>query len=238
MEYKERTAATQAQEYIQDLIQFRPATKFLPSQREIAEELGVSRNAVLHALVKLKSADQVSTKERTGIVVNTKININMLGMESMTAEINDRTIQINHLTTELISVPKNLTNFFGPTVKKLIKISRVRLKNKIPLTYETTYFNAAKFTEFAEIDFTNKSLYALLKDKYGIVLAYGKENIACSLVNEKISEILKVKKDIPLYRIDSFNYLEDATPIEATTQYLIGSKFKYHFTATDIYTYL
>lgn len=33
MEYKERTAATQAQEYIQDLIQFRPATKFLPSQR-------------------------------------------------------------------------------------------------------------------------------------------------------------------------------------------------------------
>lgn len=68
---------------------------------------------MLHALVKLKSADQVSTKERTGIVVNTKININMLGMESMTAEINDRTIQINHLTTELISVPKNLTNLFG-----------------------------------------------------------------------------------------------------------------------------
>lgn len=237
MEYKERTAATQAQEYLQDLIQFKLKKQTLPSQREIAENLNVSRNAVLHALNRLKSEDQVLVKERAGVVANTKIDINMLGMESMTAELKDNSVAIKHVATQIITTPKQLQAFFGSSIKQVIKISRIRLKSAVPLTYENVYLDAGKFSDLAKIDFTNKPLYEFLEKRYNLKPAYGKENISCYLADENISKILRIEQDTPLYRVNSFNYLESDEPLETTTQYLIGSSFKYHFIAKNIYDY-
>lgn len=237
MEYKERTAATQAQEYLQDLIQFKLKKQTLPSQREIAENLNVSRNAVLHALNRLKSEDQVLVKERAGVVANTKIDINMLGMESMTAELKDNSVAIKHVATQITTTPKQLQAFFGSSIKQVIKISRIRLKSDVPLTYENVYLDAGKFSDLAKIDFTNKPLYEFLEKRYNLKPAYGKENISCYLADENISKILRIEQDTPLYRVNSFNYLESDEPLETTTQYLIGSSFKYHFIAKNIYDY-
>ncbi|QYN52388.1 GntR family transcriptional regulator [Lactobacillus panisapium] len=237
MEYKERTAATQAQEYLQDLIQFKLEKPTLPAQREIADNLNVSRNAVLHALDRLKSEDQVVVKERAGVVANAKIDINMLGMESMTAELKDQSVAIKHVATQIIATPKRLQAFFGTSVKQVIKISRIRLKSGIPLTYEIVYLAAEKFADLAKVDFTNKPLYEFLQKRYQLKPAYGRENISCFLADENISEVLKIAQDTPLYCVNSFNYLESDEPLEATTQYLIGSSFKYHFIANNIYDY-
>ncbi|RMC23647.1 MULTISPECIES: GntR family transcriptional regulator [unclassified Lactobacillus] len=237
MEYKERSAAVQAQEYLQDLISFKPDIKVLPSQREIADKLRISRNAVLHSLDKLKSEDLISSKERTGIVKNTKVDINMLGMKSMSSELNDDSVAIVHLLTTIIALPINLQNFFGLETNKLIKIERMRMRKSKPITYEIVYFDQAKFADLIKVDFTNISLYKLLQKKYGIKPTYGKENITCCLADKKISKILKIQKNMPLYKVDSFNYLDNDEPLETTTQYLIGSYFKYHFNANNIYDY-
>lgn len=237
MEYKERTAATQAQEYLQDLIQFKLKKQTLPAQREVADKLNISRNAVLHALDRLKNEDQVLVKERAGVVANAKIDINMLGMESMTAELKDESVAIKHLATQVIATPKRLQEFFGSSIKQVIKISRIRLKSDIPLTYEIVYLDAKKFADLAKVDFTNKPLYEFLQKRYQLKPAYGKENISCFLANKNISEVLKIAQDTPLYRINSFNYLENDGPLESTTQYLLGSSFKYHFVANNIYDY-
>jgi GntR family transcriptional regulator len=237
MEYKERSAAVQAQEYLQNLISFKPDIKVLPSQREIADKLRISRNAVLHSLDKLKSEDLISSKERTGIVKNTKVDINMLGMKSMSSELNDNSVAIVHLLTTIIALPINLQNFFGLETSKLIKIERMRMRKSKPLTYEIVYFDQAKFADLIQVDFTNISLYKLLQKKYGIKPTYGKENITCCLADEKIGKILKTQKNMPLYKVNSFNYLDNDEPLETTTQYLIGSYFKYHFNANNIYDY-
>jgi len=88
-----------------------------------------------------------------------------------------------------------------------------------------------------KIDFTNKSLYEVLEKEYHVKPTYGKESISCFLADKKISSLLKVKKGTPLYQVNSFNYQDDDLPIESTTQYLVGNKFKYHFNANNIYDY-
>lgn len=237
MKYKERSAATRSQEYIEYLIQSKKNNGEIPSQREIAEHLSISRNAVLHALNRLKSEDQVVVKERTGIISNTKIDINMLGMNSMTNELKDNSVKIKHLSSKVISVSPSLEVFFEKKVEKVIKVIRVRLRNDIPLTYEIAYFNQQQFVNLENVDFTNKSLYKFLKAKYRVSPFYGRETVSCQLADEKIGRILQVPELTPLYRVESFNYQEDDTPLETTEQYLIASMFKYHFSANNIYDY-
>ena len=235
MEFKERTAAVQVQEYLEFLIHFKKV-KDLPSQREISEKLQVSRNAVKHALDGLKNEGQILVKERTGIISNNKIDINMLGMESMTTEFKNKTVSIKHLATTIEIMPKRLDDFFnsnGP----VIKIERVRFVKDIALTYEITYFSQKNFSRMEKIDFTDKSLYEVLEKEYHVRPTYGKESISCFLADKKISSLLKVKKGTPLYQVNSFNYQDDDLPIESTTQYLVGNKFKYHFNANNIYDY-
>ncbi|BDR60122.1 GntR family transcriptional regulator [Lactobacillus xylocopicola] len=237
MEYKERSAAIQAQEYLEQLIKFNRKSKVLPSQREVAEQLNISRNAVMHALEWLKSEDQVAVKERTGIAANSKIDINMLGMESMTAELKTKSVTIRHLSTELISPTPGLRKFFGAEVEQLIKISRVRLTAGVPLTYEIAYFDQSRFAKLATTDFTDRPLYEFLNQQYGIKPAYGQETITCVLADQRTSEILTVQEGTPLYQVQSCNYQSDDTPLETTDQYLTGSRFKYHFKANNIYDY-
>ena len=235
MEFKERTAAVQVQEYLEFLIHFKKV-KELPSQREISEKLQVSRNAVKHALDGLKNEGQVLVKERTGIISNNKIDINMLGMESMTTEFKNKTVSIKHLATAIETMPKRLDHFFN-SKGSVIKIERVRFVKDIALTYEITYFSQKNFSKMAKIDFTNKSLYEVLENEYHVRPSYGKESISCFLADKKISSLLQVKKGTPLYQVNSFNYQDDDFPIESTTQYLLGNKFKYHFNANNIYDY-
>lgn len=236
MEFKERSAAVKAQEYLQYLIQIK-SEQAIPSQRELAEQLHISRNAVMHALERLKSEKLISVKERTGIVPNSKIDINMLNMQSMTAELKDKSIDIKHLSTEVITKPSELNDFFNSSSTRLIKIRRVRINQNIPLTYEVVYFDQNQFPQLEEIDFTNKPLYQFLEKQYKIEPTYGRESISCCLANEKQSKILKIAPNTPLYRVQSFNYYNDDIPLETTTQYLVGSQFKYHFNAKNIYDY-
>ena len=235
MEFKERTAAVQVQEYLEFLIHFKKV-KDLPSQREISEKLQVSRNAVKHALDGLKNEGQILVKERAGIISNNKIDINMLGMESMTTEFKNKTVSIKHLATTIETMPKRLDEFFNSN-EPVIKIERVRFVKDIALTYEITYFSQKNFSRMEKIDFTNKSLYEVLEKEYHVKPTYGKESISCFLADKKISSLLKVKKGTPLYQVNSFNYQDDDLPIESTTQYLVGNKFKYHFNANNIYDY-
>ena len=236
MEFKERTAAVQVQEYLEFLIHFKKVSE-LPSQREISEKLQVSRNAVKHALDRLKDEGQIQAKERTGIISNKKIDINMLGMDSMTTELKNKTVKIEHLATTIEKMPGRLKDFFNAPEGLAIKIARIRFVKDIPLTYEITYFNQTDFTRLANIDFTNKSLYEVLEKEYQIKPTYGRESICCFLADKKIGSLLQVKKGTPLYQVNSFNYQDDDFPIESTTQYLLGNKFKYHFNANNIYDY-
>lgn len=209
----------------------------LPSQREIADKLGISRSAVQHALRHLQDEGVVSVKQRSGIEVNKKIDINMLGMQSMTAELGNQNVKIKHLSTSSVQVTKQLQNFFGSKTSQLLKIERIHCNRDKPLSYEITYFNKAEFPTLEKVDFTNLSLYQILCDEYNAVPTYGKEDITCILADDRLAKALQVKDGEPLYQIESFNYQADDRPLECTRQYLIGKQFKYYFTANNIFDY-
>lgn len=63
-------------------------------------------------------------------------------------------------------------------------------------------------------DFTNQSLYQLMRDKYGIVIHHGQRLIEVQLCNEEEAKMLNVPNGFPLLVVIGTVYDEDDQPVE------------------------
>ncbi len=225
------------EEYIRLLIKNGEDGQGLPSQRDIAEKLEVSRTTVKSALLHLQNEGQITSQSRRGIQINKKKDVNLLSMSSLSDELAGENITIEHMDSRLVSVPKNLRDFFGDSLKNIAEIKRIRYRNGVPFSYEITNIDENKFSDITQVNLTNKSLYRVLKENYNTVPVYGFENISATLATDEIRMHLDVAEKTPLYIVESFNFAKSDQPVEHTVQYLSGENFKYHFMAKDILGY-
>lgn len=242
MEYKDLTPINLCKEELRLKVQNLKNSESLPSERQLVEDLGISRSTLRSALQTLRNEGVILSQERQGMHVNKKVNISMLGMNSMSNQIfstsSDRSIHINFLDSQVISASNKMINFFD--VEKntpLIKITRSRVFDNQPTTFEMAFLLKEKYEKLLTIDFTDQSLYKVLEETYHTVPAYGHEEIGYTLADESKAKILKVPIDTPLYQVSSFTYDSQDTPIEYTRQYLVSDFFKYSLYAKNVLDY-
>lgn len=112
MEYKDISSSTVTEELLREMIMELKDGDQLPSQRELAEKLQVSRNAVKYALARLQKEGDIRVKNRQGIRVNKKIDVNLLGMRPLSSELGESNEQIQQLSAKVINTPNSLESFF------------------------------------------------------------------------------------------------------------------------------
>ncbi|KRN65042.1 GntR family transcriptional regulator [Pediococcus cellicola] len=242
LEYKDLTPINLCKEELRLKVQNLKNGESLPSERQLVEELGVSRSTLRSALQTLRDEGIILSQERQGMHVNKKVNISMLGMNSMSSQIvsntSDRSTHIQFLNSQVVPASEKMTNFFH--IKKntaLIKISRSRTFEDHPATFETAFLLKEKYEKLLTIDFTDQSLYKVLDRTYHTTPAYGHEEIGYTLADKLKGEILKVPIDTPLYQVSSFTFDSQDTPIEYTKQYLVSNFFKYSLYAKNVLDY-
>lgn len=237
MKYKDIAPVSLVEEYIRLLIKKGENGQSLPSQRDIAEKLQVSRTTVKSALFHLQNEGQINSQSRRGITINKKNDVNLLSMSSLSDELVGENIVIEHINSQLVPIKSNLQDFFGSSIEQIAEITRVRYRDGIPFSYEITNIDETEFSDITQLDLTNKSLYRVLKEEYDAIPIYGFENISATLANSELKTRLAVTEETPLYAVESFNFAKSDQPIEHTIQYLSGENFKYHFMAKDILGY-
>ncbi|MCC3238352.1 GntR family transcriptional regulator, partial [Pediococcus acidilactici] len=114
-------------------------------QRELAEKLQVSRNAVKYALARLQKEGDIRVKNRQGIRVNKKIDVNLLGMRPLSSELGESNEQIQQLSAKVINTPNSLESFFESTTKRTLELKRLRLYKNQPFSFEIAYLDAQRF---------------------------------------------------------------------------------------------
>ncbi|ABJ67282.1 MULTISPECIES: GntR family transcriptional regulator [Pediococcus] len=236
MKFKELSPSTYAEEFIRSKILVEEDGTAIKSQRELSADLGVSRNAIKYALKRLQYDGDIRIKERQGIEINKKRDINLLSMEPMSKELKQAEMHIKHISSEIIKTPDSLVDFFG-NATELAEIKRIRLDDKDVVSFEISYLDNRKFEDIASVNFNECSLYQILENRYGKLPIYGYENITCVLANESLATKLNVKINTPLYQVDSYNYSDDDKAVEHTAQFLPANKIKYHFKAKNIFDY-
>ena len=237
MEYKDIFSVKQTEEKI--LLLLRDIDEF-PSERKISENLGVSRSVIRAAIHHLESENELVRIDGK-LKTNKAISISMLGSGSMSQE-----LQMDNKNSEVIQFSKDIVNTSNKKIRdffevnknpKLIKLSRMRRNEGIPISYEITYMNYNRFPKLLEVELENGSLYKTLEKYYSIKVAYGREEISCVKADKKKANILGISIGSPLFKVSSYNYDADDNPVEHTDQFLSGSKFQYILHATNIFDY-
>lgn len=211
-----------------------------PSERKISENLGVSRSVIRAAIHHLESENELVRNDGK-LKTNKAISISMLGSGSMSQE-----LQMDNKNSEVIQFSKDIVNTSNKKIRdffevnknpKLIKLSRMRRNEGIPISYEIAYMNYNRFPKLLEVELENGSLYKTLEKYYSIKVAYGREEISCVKADKKKANILGISIGSPLFKVSSYNYDADDNPVEHTDQFLSGSKFQYILHATNIFDY-
>lgn len=206
----------------------------LPSERELAELLGVSRSTVRQALDELRETGEIeSVRGRGGgtfvsstnpawehyshypvLSTSHRLVDHSTGVQGVPESIKQQGLRA---TTKVIfagtdTCPTEVAHFFGyKEPKTMAVIERVRIADEIPLSFERGYLSLDYFPDILNHDFT-QSLYGILQNEYGMTFARVNERIEVTAAKGRCAEYLKVDTGQPLLSVVSW-----ATDVQGRT---------------------
>lgn len=203
----------------------------LPSEFQLAKDLGVSRATLREALRLLEEENVVTRRHGVGTFVNQRpifsSGIEQLNSVTYMIEQFGKTAGSIYLSTEIIKPTEEDHKKFAPKdVSKLVQIERVRTADREPVV-----FCVDKFPEHhIPLKYVNQqdSLFKLM-DKY----ANKRINYAVTYIEpvsfyERIYDILNCQPDQPLLLLKQMHYTEDDEPILYSLNYFRSDVFSFH----------
>jgi GntR family transcriptional regulator len=222
----------QVEDYFRKLIAMEKFKKgaFLPKEVELANRLGVSRNTIRQATNKLEIEGLIVRKKGVGTRVAEKKAL-QTGLDhwySFTQEMKEKGIVVVNLLLRVEWVKPNETirHFFHIGAdKKVLKLSKLKGEaSGEPIVFFESWFHPR--IGLAEKDDFNRPLYAMLEERYGVVVSRSSENISAREAGT-CSKKLKTDPKAPVLFRERFVYDVGERPVEYNIGYYRSDKFTY-----------
>lgn len=191
----------------------------IPSEPELCATYGVSRTVVRQALLELELEGLINRRKGKGTFVSAR-KINESLVQNLTGFYQDM------IDRGLKPVTKVLVHEVQPASPKIAEhlgiepgtdvfcIERLRYIEDIPITLVQTYIPYQLCPRLSEYDLSNKSLYSVLENEFGLVISHGRRTIEAVPAKQREAQLLMVEECDPLMLLNSVTYLEDGTPLE------------------------
>ncbi|WP_059102927.1 GntR family transcriptional regulator [Shouchella shacheensis] len=202
----------------------------LPSEREFADEYGISRMTVRHGINNLVNQKLLYRKKGKGTFVSwPKIEQPLSGMTSFTEDMESRnmkpdskllvftTIQASAFVARQLQISEGEAVYF---------IQRVRLADELPIALERTYIPVSLVPGLTK-EVLNASLYAYFEETCGFTIHEAEQTIEASLASEEDATHLSVPINSPLLSIRRNTRLLDNRVLEVVFSHYRGDR--YHF---------
>ncbi|MGE0205956.1 MAG: GntR family transcriptional regulator [Hyphomicrobiaceae bacterium] len=193
-----------------------PPAAALPSEFELAAELGVSQGTVRKALDGLAEAGIVVRRQGRGTFV----------VEHTPQHVLFRFFSIYDETGEQVlpdSLPASVRTGAASAAERaklgldkgaeVIRIRRIRTRRGAPFIHETIVLPAALFPDLGKTDVPN-TLYDLFQKVYGVLVAHTDERITAVAASPVDSKALDVAAGAPLLHIDRVTFDIEHRPVE------------------------
>ena len=196
----------------------------IPSEAELCSTFQVSRITVREAINRLVAEGYLERRQGKGTyVAHQKLRRNIariysfssdmkhLGLEPSSRMLSFSIDGADPEATELLKLPDNN--------RRVIRISRLRLANKIPVLKETTLIPEYLCANLEEGELEAGSLYKILTERYGFVLDHAEETYEAIIMPEEDVLLFGLDPSQPTsaFAIKNVTYLDNGTPIERTT---------------------
>jgi GntR family transcriptional regulator len=203
----------------------------LPSEMQLCSCYDLSRSTVRQALNQLVEEGLVIRRRGKGsYVASKKLNRNLNHLYNFTEDILELGLKpsskvlehtIEQASEDIIAqlnLPAGKTNVF--------KLIRLRLVDQEPLLLETTYIPLYLCPNIIHENFSNTSLYAILKTRYNLNLYKAVETYEAVTLNMKTSQLLRCKTSTSAFKIQRIAYLDSGIAFELTYSYQRGNACK------------
>ncbi|MGY4707694.1 GntR family transcriptional regulator [Candidatus Bipolaricaulota sp. J31] len=203
----------------------------VPSERELEEMYRISRMTARRALEELEAEGYIYRAQGKGsFVAEPKIRQGLLWLTSFTEDMQERGMRAGARVLEVKVVKgdeKLARRLRASPSEEFVKVQRLRLADDEPMALETSFLRRRFCPGLEEFDFTNRSLYKTLQEKYGLRLGRAEQTVEAKVADEFEAELLGVKPGTPMLAMERVTYLDDGqTPIEYVRSVYRGDRYK------------
>ncbi len=231
-----RQVAEQIAEEIEGGI--RPADSKIASERELAEELGVSRMTARAAVNTLVHQGLVVRRNRAGAyVAQPKFRFNLSSPRGLHKQLLEAGIKpgakiIIAKKTPVKGLNRRIMQALALTEQdEVYRIVRLRTANDEPVAVENSYFPANLFPDLLDFNLTD-SIYGILKKYFSVESAGSVQEIEISFLGAQWADVMGIAADLPALEVRRCAITADNIPFEFAQDVYRGDRLI--FTAQSI----
>ncbi len=213
-------------------VQRRKEGDLLSSESDLCRKYSVSRTVVRQALDELER-DGLVLKVKgkgtfvTGRKLNTSFVQHSLGFyDSMVNA--GHSVKSRVLASELTGCPVSLASALDLNIgDEVIRFDRVRSVDDRPVQVVCATLPSRMFPGFTDLDMTDRSLYQVMRDEYGVRPAGGHRSIEAAALSAEDARHLAAPAGLPALRIESVTRTAEGTVFEYYSAIYRGDGFKF-----------
>ena len=196
----------------------------LPTERELAEQLATSRTTVRQAIAELVVEGLLVRTQGSGTYIAEPHLVHIRQLSSFTEDLGAARVENRVLGVTVEPATGETALRLGVTA--VSRVDRVRLVDGVPLAHESARL-AGEFPGLAaELD-RRGSLYATLRDAYGIELQAVEDTVQTQLADPVTAELLGIETGHPLLLVHRLGETTGGSPIEWTRSAYRGDRFRF-----------
>jgi len=204
----------------------------VPSETQLCADCGVSRMTARMALTQLANEGLIVRKPGKGTFVAPpkatfhKAPFSLLSYTEIMSHLGLRAgAQIR--SQEVVSAnPQAAEKLQVKIGDPVVRIDRVRFANDEAMSLEVSFYPHNRFPTLAELELTDRSIYRVLEETYGIAPAYAIDTTELSVAGSFEAKELKIKQGTPIVLSTRVSYLTQDVPIEFTQVVHRGDRFR------------
>jgi DNA-binding GntR family transcriptional regulator len=202
----------------------------LASEEELARVYKVSRMTARQALHGLKTSGfAFSQKGRGTFVTRPKLEKNIMHLRGFTEDMKHLGMVPSSKLLEQTAV--KATEELAEKLKlepeeMVMRLRRLRLADGIPMALEESHVPLRQFPGLHKINFAKQSLYFVLRENFGVRVAWADEVIEALPASREESELLTIPKRASILSISRIIMTTEEIPIEVACSRYRGDRYK------------
>jgi DNA-binding GntR family transcriptional regulator len=178
----------------------------LPSENELCQLYGMTRPTVRQSLSTLANDGYIIKHQGKGSIVHhLPKDIGILSVSGTTSAVGDRNLKTSIIVKPIL---KQWPEEFMFQLSELeqesgcVYMERLRFLEDIPIFYDISFIANINLPRITSRQFENRSLFTILREKYGIEIKGGEQRIKAIMAKGNISRYLHLVKNQPVLHLE------------------------------------
>jgi GntR family transcriptional regulator len=202
----------------------------VPSERELSDQYAISRMTARQALAELIQEGRLYTSRGKGtFVAEPKIKQSLQALTSFTEDMRARGFEptTRVVRREIVSAAPGVAHSLRISEgAQIVCLERLRLADDEPMALETAYLAFNGIEQLLVLDL-GTSLYALLRDAFGIIPREAIQEFEARLARPREHVLLKLSEGSPVLTIQRTTFDADHCPFEHVQSVYRGDRYRF-----------